>query len=136
MIVGWSISGARAIGVCSSRSARFASQTIVGRSSHRQKSMSPSLRPDQTGAVAHPVRPVRRAALLVEELLLDAVRIALQRQRPRPQVRQQHRRDPRVVVDHVALREPGARVHQLVEVRERERRLADVDLEALGWGTV
>ena len=51
MIVGCSISGARAIGVCSSRSARFASQTIVGRSSHRQKSMSPSLRPDQTAAV-------------------------------------------------------------------------------------
>ena len=51
IIVGWSISGARAIGVCISRSARFASHTSVGRSSHRQKSMSPSLRPDQTAAV-------------------------------------------------------------------------------------
>ena len=94
--------------------------------------MSPSLRPDQTGARADPVRAVRRAALLVEELLLDPVRVALQGQRPRPQVRQQDRRDPRVVVDHVALREPGARVHQLVEVRQRDRRVADVDLDALG----
>ena len=50
-IVGCSISGARAIGVCSSRSARLASQTIVGRSWQRQKSMLPSLRPDQTDAV-------------------------------------------------------------------------------------
>ena len=36
IIVGLSMSGARAIGVCSSRSARFASHTSVGRSSQRQ----------------------------------------------------------------------------------------------------
>ena len=35
-ITGLSMSGARAIGVCSSRSARFASHTTVGRSAHRQ----------------------------------------------------------------------------------------------------
>ena len=37
----------------------------------------------------HPVRAVRRALLLVEVLALDAVRVALQRQRPVAQVRQQ-----------------------------------------------
>ena len=94
--------------------------------------MSPSLRPDQTAPVRTHAGPVRRAALLVEEPALDAVRVALQRQRPRPQVRQQHRRDPRVVVDHVALGEPGARVHQLVEVRQRQRDVAHRDLDALG----
>ena len=82
----------------------------------------------------HPRRGVRRAALLVEELVLHAVGIALQGERTVAQVRQQDRGDPRVVVDHLALREPRARVEDLVQIGERERLVADRDLEALGWG--
>jgi hypothetical protein len=67
--------------------------------------------------------------LLVEVLRLDAVRVALERERAPLEVRQHGRRDPRVVVDHVALREPGGRVEDLVEVGEGERAPQDVDLD-------
>ena len=75
--------------------------------------------PDARGL--DPVRAVRRALLLVEELSLDAVRVALQRQRAVVQVRQEHGRDAHVVVDQVALREAGLRIHDLVEVGEPQR---------------
>ncbi len=68
----------------------------------------------------HPVGPVRRGLLLVEELLVHAVRVALQRQRAVAQMRQQHRRDARVVVDHLALGEAHGGVEHLVQVREPE----------------
>ena len=115
--------------VCSSSAARFASQMSVGRSLARQKSMSRGPRPSppqrpvprvKMRATWHPVRAVVGAVLLVEELLVDAVRVADARQRPVVQVAEHDRRDPRVVVDHVPLREPRGGVHDLVEVRELE----------------
>ena len=50
------------------------------------------------------------------------------------QVRQQHRRDPRVVLDHLALGEAGRGIEDLVEVGEREPAPLDLDLHALGRG--
>src|SRR5215213_1211486 len=83
---------------------------------------------------AHPVRAVLRALLLVEELALHAVRIALHRQRPPFEVRQQRRRDARVVVDDLALREAGLRIEDLVQVRELERPAVDHHLERAHTG--
>ena len=71
--------------------------------------------PDRRGL--HPLRAVRGALLLVEELALDAVGVALHGQRPAVQVRDQDRRHARVVVDHLALGEAGLRIEDLVEVR-------------------
>ena len=46
-------------------------------------------------------------------------------------MRQQHRRDARVVVDHLALGEAGLGIEDLVEVGERQRPPVDLDLHAL-----
>src|SRR5699024_7427698 len=46
-------------------------------------------------------------------------------------MREEHRRDPRVVVDDVALREPGLRVEDLVEVLEDEPAAPDLHLDVL-----
>ena len=66
-------------------------------------------------------RQVVLPTLLVEAPAVDAVRVACHRQRPVPQVRQQVRRDPRVVAEHVALRHRRAalrlRPEHLVHVR-------------------
>src|SRR6185312_4410326 len=77
-----------------------------------------------------PWRAVRGALLLVEELALDTVRIALQCERAPAQVREERRSDLRVVLDHVALGEADARVHDLVEVREPQLPSLDRDLDA------
>ena len=53
------------------------------------------------------VRMVRRHALLVEEVALDAVREALHVERPPPEVRQRELGDAEVVGDEVALRQPA-----------------------------
>jgi hypothetical protein len=82
----------------------------------------------------HPVGPVARALLLVEVLAGDAVRVALERQRAVVQVRQDGRRDARVVVDQLPLGEAGLGIEDLVEVRERQAAVADLDVEALGGG--
>ena len=111
---------------CSSRSARLASQTSVGRSSHRQKSIP------ITSSRAGPTRARARALLLVEVLALDAVRVALERQRAAAQVRQQHGGDARVVVDHLALGEADVRVQDLVEVGQRQPPALDLHLDPPG----
>src|SRR5207248_174503 len=80
------------------------------------------------GRRGHPLRPVRGAALLVEVLLVDAVGVALERQRPLLQMRQQSTGDPRVVVDDPALGEPCLRIEDLVEVGELETLPFDLDL--------
>ena len=83
-----------------------------------------------TGSLRTQSGPVRRALLLVEVPALDAVRVALERQGTVAQVRQQHGRDARVVVDHLALGEPDLGIHDLVQVRERELCVRlDVDRE-------
>src|SRR5436190_504521 len=61
----------------------------------------------------HPVGTVARALLLVEMAAVDAVGVALQRQGAAAQVRQHGGRDPRVVVDHLTLREPGLGIEDL-----------------------
>ena len=82
--------------------------------------------------LAHPLRRVRGAVLLIEVAGVDAVRIALERQRAVAQVRKQDRRDTRVVVDHLALGEPRNRVEHLAEVGEGQRPALDLDLEPSG----
>ena len=78
-----------------------------------------------------PVRPVAGRVLLVEELRVDAVRIALERERTPLEVREHEGRDPRVVVDHVALGERGLGIQDLVEVGEREPAAEHLDLDPL-----
>ena len=76
----------------------------------------------------HPVGPVRRAAASRRRTCSSTpFGIALQRERPVAQVREQHRRDARVVVDHLALGEPGLGVEHLVEVGELEPLPVDLD---------
>ena len=77
-----------------------------------------------------PVGHVLRRVLLEEELALPPVRIALHRERPVAQVRQDRRRDVAVVGEQVALRDPLLRPERLVEVRELEHTLALPDLGA------
>ena len=66
------------------------------------------LAPDLGGL--HPARPVRRAALLVEERPGRAVRVALQRERAVAQVREEGGGGAGVVIDHVALGEGRSRL--------------------------
>ena len=56
--------------------------------------------------------------------IADAVREAHEGHRPILDVRQQQRRDARVVVEDLTLGEPAARVEHLVQVRQRELPLA------------
>ncbi len=67
-----------------------------------------------------PLRHVRRRVLLEEALALPAVRIALHRERPTAQVRDEDLGDVPVVRDQVALRDPLVGPERLVEVREPE----------------
>ena len=75
--------------------------------------------PDRLGP--DPVGPVLGAALLEEVLALDAVGPARHGQRPAGEVGEDRGRDPRVVVDHLALGEAGLRVEDLVEIGDRQR---------------
>src|SRR6185436_9120871 len=68
--------------------------------------------------------------LLVEEAALDAVGVALERERAVAQVRQQDGRDREVEADQVALREARSRVEDLVEVRESQAAPLQLDLDA------
>jgi hypothetical protein len=86
--------------------------------------------PRRVAAAGHlrgldPRRPVFRRALLVEELRVHAVGVALHRQRPVFQVRQQHRRDLREIIDHLALGEAGVGIEDLVEIRQPQLVPAD-----------
>ena len=77
-----------------------------------------------------PVGHVLRRVLLEEELALPAVGVALHRERPVAQVRDEHRRDVAVVGEQVALRDPLLRPERLVQVRELEHPAALPDLGA------
>ena len=79
------------------------------------------------GRRLHPLRAVLGAALLEEVEALDPVGVALQRGRAAAQVRDHRVGDPRVVVDHLGLGEPGLRVEDLVEVGQLELAPADRD---------
>ena len=81
-----------------------------------------------------PVGPVRRALLLEEALVLDAVGEAHAGERAALEVGEQHRRDRRVVLDDVALREAGLGIEDLVEVRDLQGPPADLDLDAVADG--
>ena len=65
-----------------------------------------------------PGRHVRRRLLLEEVLALPAVRVALHRERPAAQVRDEHLGDVAVVGDEVALRDPLVGPERLVEVAQ------------------
>ena len=121
----------RARAACAARGRRGSRARRAWTGRRRRSSRCRALRARVDCRGPHPGRPVARALLLVEELAVDAVRVALERQVPVAQVRQQHRRDPHVVLDHLALGEPGGRVEDLVEVRERERAPLHLDLHAL-----
>ena len=69
--------------------------------------------------------------LLEEAHVLDAVRPADPGDRAVLEVRQQHRRDLGVVVEHLALGGAGARVEHLVEVADLEGAALDVDEDLL-----
>jgi hypothetical protein len=58
---------------------------------------------------------------------VDAVRVALDRQRPSGEVGEQHRGDPGVVVDHLALGEPVLGVEHLAQVRQGQFAAVDID---------
>ena len=75
---------------------------------------------------AQPAGKRLRRVLLEEELLLDAVGIPLERERPVEEVRQDQVRDGVVVVEHVALGDAVVRVIQLVQVGELQRVAADL----------
>ena len=70
------------------------------------------------GRTLDPVRHVRRGLLLEEVLALPPVRVALHREGPPTEVRDQHGRHVAVVREQVALRDPLLRPERLVEVRE------------------
>ncbi len=80
------------------------------------------------GGALDPVRHVRRRVLLEEELALPAVGVALHRERPVAQVRDEHRRDVAVVREQVALRDPLVRPERLVEVRQLQDARPAADL--------
>ena len=67
-----------------------------------------------------PVGHVRRRVLLEEALALPAVGIALHRERPPAQVRDENLRDVAVVRDQVAFRDPLLGPERLVEVGEAQ----------------
>jgi len=73
---------------------------------------------------------VLRAILLVEVELGHALGIALERERPVFEVRQQHWRDAYEVVDDLSLGESDFRIQDLVEVAEFEGAALDFDLGA------
>ena len=68
---------------------------------------------------------VRRHALLVEELALDAVREPLHVERPAAEVGECELGDADVVRDEVALRQPALGEEQLVGIRDRDVVAAD-----------
>ena len=122
---------------CSSRAARLTSQVRVARSSTIGKTRvspcgtSPRLPVVGTFDGVHPGRRAGRRVLLEEAGLLHAVRPAHPGDRTVREVRQQHRRDPGVVVEHLALGGAGLRVEHLVEVAQLERAALDLDLDVV-----
>ena len=119
---------------CSSSEARLASQVRVARSSQIGKRIVPSPLPEREPVVdTSCVRThdgVPPGAFFSKKLaLLHPVRPADPGDRAVLQVREERRRDLRVVVEHLALGRAGARVEHLVEVADGEGAAVDVDLE-------
>jgi hypothetical protein len=81
---------------------------------------------------AQPRREGERRVLLEEELLLDAVGIALQRERPVLEVRQDEGRDGVVVVQQVAFDDAFGGVEDFVEIREFEGMAIDGEGDFVG----
>src|SRR5262249_7483204 len=71
-------------------------------------------RPGSKLARRDPVRQVLRRLLLEEDLARDAVRIALHRERPVPQVRDERHRNLLVVREHVSLGDLVVRIEDAV----------------------
>ena len=100
-------------GTCSSSAARLAAQARSATDSsthHVERLPAGRAARARDGHPAHPLGGVPGAVLLEERLPVDAVGPAGEGDRPAGQVRQQHRRDPHVVVDHLGLgerRPPG-----------------------------
>jgi hypothetical protein len=69
--------------------------------------------------------------LVVEVRARHAVGIALERHRAALEVREQRRRDPRVVVEHVRLGESGLGIQDLAQVRQPQPPAVDLDLGLL-----
>ena len=123
-------------GTCSSSAARLAAQARSATDSsdhHVQRLPAGRAARARDRHAAHPVRRVPGAVLLEERLAVDAVGPAGEGHRPAGQVRQQHRRDPHVVVDHLRLgerRPPGT-----APCPGWRRRAAPVDLHPLLAGS-
>src|SRR4030095_1398672 len=64
----------------------------------------------------YPFRPMHRAILLIEKLTFHAIWITLHCEGTVLQVRQKHRRNADVVIDHLRLGETGLWIKNLVQV--------------------
>ena len=123
--VGRSIFGASDSDGWSSSAASWASQIRVARSSQTAVVDVGLVAAAPHRRRADPVGRCRGSASR-RRAGLDAVGIALQRQRPVSQVGKDRLRDPRVVVDHLAFGEAGRGPQHLVEVGELEPVPVDV----------
>ena len=119
---------------CNSNAASCASQTSVARSSTSVKSMFPARSPAQTVRRLRPSRGDGEGSA--------SRRNACPRRRSDTGSRSPagpageaawHRGDPGVVVDHLALGEPGLRVEDLVDVRDRQLAAVDLYFAALAF---
>src|SRR5207248_11070675 len=66
----------------------------------------------------YPIGAVFGRVLLKERRLIDAIGITLQRERLVLEVRHEHRRDARVIVDDLPFSESSGWIENLVEVRQ------------------
>src|SRR6266545_8337554 len=80
----------------------------------------------------HPLRAMNGAIFLIEKLTFHAIWIALHCERAVLQVRQKHRRDPDVVIDHLRLGETRLRVKHLVQVRYLKLPIVDDEFRLPG----
>jgi hypothetical protein len=72
-----------------------------------------------------------RGVLFKEVFFVHAFGIALQRERTSRKMRQQDRRDARIVIDNLSLSEPGCGVKYLVQVSQTQ--MFAFDLNYLGF---
>src|SRR5580700_5074634 len=79
----------------------------------------------------YPLRPMFRGVLFKKVFFVHAFGIALQSERTSRKMRQQDRRDARVVIDHLSFCEPSCGVKNLVQVSQTQ--MLAVDLNYLGF---